>query len=447
MKKYVIGLVCLAIIPIISSVWVKKLDFNPVSPEFAEIRLAESTPASLLQQSGSIQWGETLESILLKHDLPRVESQKFINAFDSVFDVRKLKAGEDYILYRDSVGTLHKFEYRPDLISVITIERDSGDQIIGTRNTTPLITQKRIIHSKITTTLYDAMLALNETPELIAMFSDIFQWDIDFFIDPRVGDEFKIVYQAAHILDPSRPDSVGPFFRYERILAGQYWLSGTPLTAIYFSHASGQSGYYDLEGKSFQKTFLKSPLNYRRISSHFSYARRHPILKIVRPHYGVDFSAPVGTPVVAAADGIVVKIGYDKGIGNFVRIRHKNTRFETLYGHLSRFAEGIALDVQVRQRDLVGYVGTTGLSTGPHLHYMFYDNGRPINPLKIKNSSGDPIAPMNLAAFETVKLDLLGQLEDSVTESPAVFTMYNQPMAFSPLFYRWRLCPGCVSKH
>lgn len=438
MKKYVLGIVFLSIIPIISSIWLRKVNLNPVSPAISEASPSEARPQFLLQ-SGCIQWGETLESILLKHDLPRPETQKFISAFDSVFDVRKLRAGEDYFLYRDSIGTLHKFEYRPDLISVITVQRDSSDQIFGTKNTIPLITKVRLIHGKITTTLYDAMLALNETPELIAMFSDIFQWDIDFFVDPRVGDEFKILYQASHILDLARPDSVGPFVRYDRILAGQYWLSGTPLTAIYFSSGTGQSGYYDLEGKSFQKTFLKSPLNFRRISSHFSYARRHPILKIVRPHYGVDFSAPAGTPVVAAADGIVVKTGYDKGIGNFVRIRHKNSRFETLYGHLSGFAEGIAPEVQVRQRDLVGYVGTTGLSTGPHLHYTFYDNGRPINPLKIKNSSGDPIAPLQMAAFEMTKLALLGQLGNSDAEKPVYFTMYNPTAEFLPLSQRWRL--------
>ena len=199
--------------------------------------------------------------------------------------------------------------------------------------------------------------------------------------------------------------------RYGKILAAQYVLQSKELTAIYFDNSPNDDGYYTLAGESFQKTFLKSPLNYRRISSYFSYARRHPILKIIRPHYGVDFAAPTGTPVSAAADGVIIDKGYDRGIGKFIKIKHKNPRFVTLYGHLSRFAKGIKKGKQVHQRDIIGYVGKTGLATGPHLHYTFYENGKPINPLKIKNTSGDPINKENLAKFGLVKQQMLTYLD------------------------------------
>jgi len=219
-----------------------------------------------------------------------------------------------------------------------------------------------------------------------------------------------MVFEADYALDPARPDSLGEFIRYGRVLSGQYRSGKDVRTAVYFEPGE-HGGYYDLEGKSFQKTFLKSPLNYRRISSHFSGGRRHPILKIVRPHYGVDFVAAEGTPVVAAADGVVIEKGYEGGgLGNFIKIRHKNPRFATVYGHLSGFGPGIAIGKAVQQRDVVGYVGRTGLATGPHLHYCFYENGRPVNPLKIKNSSGDPIPVAELERFKGIREEQLALL-------------------------------------
>jgi murein DD-endopeptidase MepM/ murein hydrolase activator NlpD len=213
------------------------------------------------------------------------------------------------------------------------------------------------------------------------------------------------VYEKSYLLETD--ESVG----YGKILAAQYISASDTFTAIYFDNNPGDDGYYDLKGSSFQKTFLKSPLNYRRISSHFSYSRLHPILKIYRPHFGIDYAAPKGTPVSAAADGVVINKGYNKSIGNFVKIQHNNARFVTLYGHFSRFGEGINKGVRVTQKQIVGYVGRTGLATGPHLHYAFYDNGRPIDPLKIKNTSVDPVLPENRQRFQKVKQLMLNHFE------------------------------------
>jgi murein DD-endopeptidase MepM/ murein hydrolase activator NlpD len=186
--------------------------------------------------------------------------------------------------------------------------------------------------------------------------------------------------------------------RYGRILAATYEQADTTYFACFFADRTGRSGYFDRNGGSFQKTFLKSPLNYRRISSHFSYGRRHPILKKMRAHTGVDFAAPLGTPVTATAEGVVKEMGWNGGYGNCVIIAHKN-HFTTLYGHFSRYAENLKTGKEVKQGELVGYVGATGLATGPHLHYTMYLNDRAIDPMRLRPAAADPLAKESLIEY------------------------------------------------
>jgi len=360
--------------------------------------------------NGRIKRGQTLESILLDAGVQRNDRLEIIKVFPTVFSPRHLRPGQSYAVWSDSTGAVQKFQYFPDIELTIAIDRDSSGNFVATKNVIELVKRTKTLRGEVKTTLYDAILEIGQTPDLIVAFSDIFQWDVDFFIDPRPGDEFKMIYEAYYLPCPDSPDSVGTFVRYGRILAGQYILKNTPLIAIYFDNHPQDDGYYGADGKSFQKTFLKSPLNYRRISSYFSGARRHPITKKVRAHYAVDYAAPKGTPVVASADGTVIEKDINKGLGNYIKIRHKNHRFVTLYGHLSRFGKGISKGVTVKQRQVIGYVGVTGIATGPHLHYAFYENGKPINPLRIKNTSADPILPENQERFEQVKTEMLWQL-------------------------------------
>ena len=366
-----------------------------------------------LRKKGTFRHGETLEKVLLRDVYDRVVASELATTFAKVFDVRKIRGDREYSILTDSAGVVHGFEYYPEVDKTIRVVRDSLGALQPQVVQVPVVRRVFTLTGKVQTTLYDAVKAMGESDELIVAFSDVFQWDIDFFIDPRVGDEFRMVYEAEHALDPFRQDSLGAFIRYGRILSGQYASGETVRTAIFFQHGEA-GGFYDMQGKSFQKTFLKSPLNYRRISSHFSGGRRHPILKIVRPHHGVDFVAAAGTPVSAAADGVVIERGYEGGLGNFIKIRHKNPRFVTVYGHLSGFGSGVAIGAVVQQRDVIGYVGSTGLATGPHLHYCFYENGRPVNPLKIKNSSGDPIPATEMARFQSIKEAQLALLAASL---------------------------------
>lgn len=367
----------------------------------------EPQERQLIRHSGTVKYGDTLDKILSRENLSRELSLSVINAFHDVFDVRKILPQREYHVLRDSTGQFVGFEYLAEQGKKVIVSLDSTGNFCGDLDQIPLKTKRTQLKGYITSTLYESILSLGESPELIVAFSDVFQWDVDFFVDPRDGDEFRIIYEKVYLVDPTKPDSLGEFLRYGRILAGQYTLSGKNMTAIYFENKSKEPGFYDLDGKSFQKTFLKSPLNYRKITSRFSGARLHPVLKTVRAHYAVDYAAPTGTPVSAAANGTVIDKGYSSGLGNYIKIQHTKSHFSTLYGHLSRFASGIAVGSYVNQRDVIGYVGQTGLATGPHLHYVMYENGRPINPLRVKNASGDPILPENLTSFVEVKNEML----------------------------------------
>ncbi len=383
---------------------------HQVRQESPSVNTEQPSETNYVRKEGRFKPGDTLSEVFKRENISQATASAIIAAFTQVCNHRLIKPSQKYCILSDSTETIHGFLYYPEISRTVKVQRDTSGVFLGKVENIPLLTRIKTLTGKVQSTLYEAILDLGEKPELITAFSDVFQWDVDFFTDPRKGDEFRIVYEANYLQDAACPDSLGRFVSYGRILAGQYNLSGTPLTAIYFDNSPQAGGYYDLSGKSFQKTFLKSPLNYRRISSYFSGARMHPILKIVRSHYAVDFAAPTGTPVSAAADGVVIEKGYNGGIGNYVKIRHKNPHFVTVYGHFSRFAADIQVGSAVKQKDVIGYVGSTGLATGPHLHYAFYENGRPINPLKIKNTSGDPVLAANMADFLRVKKEMIAML-------------------------------------
>ncbi|MDY6916201.1 MAG: M23 family metallopeptidase, partial [Candidatus Cloacimonadota bacterium] len=263
----------------------------------------------------------------------------------------------------------------------------------------PLIKEIGTCAGEIKTSLWQAMLDEGEQPQLTMELSQIFQWDIDFNIDPQKGDRFIVAYEK-YTCD-------GDFIKYGNILTARYISKSYDRTAYRFVSQKEGSHYYDAEGKSFQKAFLKSPLNYVRITSHFGY-RTHPITRKERFHNGVDYAAPYGTPVEATADGVVIHKGWKGGhptvngrtggYGKTVMIRHSNG-YKTLYGHLSSYGK-IWVGKRVSQREVIGYVGSTGLSTGNHLHYTIYHHDRPINPLSLKNVSGPPVPENEMQQFK-----------------------------------------------
>jgi murein DD-endopeptidase MepM/ murein hydrolase activator NlpD len=228
----------------------------------------------------------------------------------------------------------------------------------------------------------------------VSKFADIFAWDINFFVDPQKGDSFEIVFEKKFV--------EGRFAGYGDIFAAQYVNAGHVFNALGMTDEKSQRRYYDLDGKSLQKQFLKAPLRFTHISSRFSLHRLHPVLGIVRPHLGIDYAAPTGTPVYAAADGVIMFAGFTGGFGNLVRIRH-GASYETSYGHLNAITRGIHSGARVCQGDLIGTVGATGIATGPHLDYRMSISGRFINPLTFSPPSEKSVSAQDMARFDAVK--------------------------------------------
>jgi murein DD-endopeptidase MepM/ murein hydrolase activator NlpD len=372
---------------------------------------ATAKKSSLLEFNHTITHGQTLGQILQASFVQPSDVFPALEALRRVFDPRRLKPGQELRLMVDSTGALHQLTYAASPELLIRVKRAETGDFLTACDSLRVVAQVNFLAGEINSTLYEAMAATDESPELLLAYTDIFQWDVDFFIDTRKGDRFRLLYEKLFV---EKENGRRDFVRYGKVLAATYEQADTSYFACFYSDSTGRSGYFDRNGGSFQKTFLKSPLNYRRISSFFSYGRRHPILKKVRAHTGVDFAAPQGTPVTSTAEGTITKMEWEGGYGNCVIVAHKN-HFTTLYGHLSKYASDLKVGDNVKQGQVIGYVGTTGLSTGPHLHYTMYLNGSPINPLRIRPASADPLTPEQLQNFAKRREQLLAWLEKSQT--------------------------------
>jgi murein DD-endopeptidase MepM/ murein hydrolase activator NlpD len=250
----------------------------------------------------------------------------------------------------------------------------SDSTVLAERTPLEVTVIRNLVNGTLETSVFEAMQTQGLGPLLACKLADIFAWDINFFIDPRKGDAFQILFEQKF--------SEGRCIGYGDILAARYTCGGRDFYAIGFPDSCGKLHYYDCAGKSIQKEFLKAPLSYSRISSYFTFHRRHPILGIIRPHLAIDYAAPQGTPVYAAADGTIRTAGWDKGYGNCITIAHGGS-FTTCYGHLASISHGIRCGARVRQGDMIGAVGATGLATGPHLDYRMLNGAQPVNPLTI----------------------------------------------------------------
>lgn len=355
---------------------------------------------------GRLSQNEPLYLSLLRKGVSYRLIHQLTSALKGKFDLKKSLPGDGYTLVttRDSVLF---FEYQKGMREKCRVVREGGEL----RTTVEPLQFNCIVKSiqgEIKSSLWESMIELCESPELIMKFTEVFEWEIDFLTEPRGGDTFRLIFEEYH--------RDGNFIKYGDILAAEYNLGNQIHQAVLYQNPEGRKGYFDPTGKSVRKAFLKSPLNYRRISSRFSYRRFHPIFKRFRPHLGVDYAAPVGTPVVASGDGVVTFTGWKRGFGKIVEIRHSNG-FITSYGHLSRFARGIRKGKQVKQKDLIGYVGSTGVSTGPHLDYRVKANGRYVNPLRMVAPPIHPVKEEYLADFQRHRDNLLYALDLLTTKS------------------------------
>jgi murein DD-endopeptidase MepM/ murein hydrolase activator NlpD len=366
---------------------------NPQKEE--EVCTSELTLGCIF--TGTIEKDQPLANALSKKGLPADLIHNLTQALSKVLDLRRCKPGDFFKLLATPDHNLIFFEYQNGLLEKYKVENKDGELVAYTL---PVKLNKMVVglEGEIKTSLWEAMKDNCKNPELILKFSDIFAWEMDFLNETQKGDRFKLIYEVY--------EKDGKFVNYGEILAAEYESFGKKYNAILYEDPKGRKDYYDLSGKSLRKTFLRSPLNYRRISSRFSYSRLHPIFKTYRPHYGVDYAAPYGTPVVASADGVVIFAGWKKGLGKTVEIKHTNG-FITSYGHLSSFAQGINRGKKVGQGDMVGRVGATGVASGPHLDYRCKVGGRYVDPLKMNLPAADPVKKIYYSDFKVKKENLL----------------------------------------
>ena len=351
--------------------------------------------------NGKIKRNGFLSTILLEHGITMQEIDILVKNSASVFDVRKIRSGNNYTIFckRDSSSraSYMVYEHDPTVCYVFSF----NDSLSISPYYKEIKKEIKYASLTIETSLWDAMLSENLHPSLVITLSDIYAWSIDFF-GLQSGDCFKVIYQEMTIDDKSL--GVG------KILGARFRsASGSEIDAIPFIQ-EGRESFFDGEGNSLRRAFLKAPLQFSRISSRFSSSRLHPILRIRRPHYGVDYAAPVGTPVMAIGDGRVIQTSYEGGSGRMVRIVH-NSVYSTAYLHLSRFAKGIVPGVYVKQGEIIGYVGSSGLSTGPHLDFRFYKNGSPVDPLSVEAPPVEPVMEDNMEKFGKIKTTVLSLLD------------------------------------
>jgi len=352
--------------------------------------------------TGRIRNNQFIAEILASYGVSWDTIEQLLRKNSEVFDPRKIRTGSEYsvLITKDTLSEADYFIYDHDsMISYIFSLRDS---LTIRKHTAEVKKILRFSSGTITTSLWEATVEKNLNPNLSAELSEMYAWTIDFFGLQR-GDRFKVIYEEEFIGDKS----VG----ISKVHSALFEHAGTEIYAIPFIQDSIQS-FYDTTGASLRKAFLKAPLRFSRISSRFSGARMHPVLKIVRPHHGVDYSAPIGIPVVSIGDGRVTEAGYENGSGRIVRITH-NSIYSTAYLHLSRFGEGIRAGAYVKQGQIIGYVGSSGLSTGPHLDFRFYKGGYAVDPLKVEAPPVEPVAPEALELFRKVSygyIDLLATI-------------------------------------
>jgi murein DD-endopeptidase MepM/ murein hydrolase activator NlpD len=345
---------------------------------------------------GELGKNEPLYLSLLRKGLSYDLIYELTSAIKGEFDLRKSLPGDSYTLVATPDSILF-FEYQKGTYEKCKVTRENGElkTCVEPLQFNGII---KSVQGEIRNSLWESMIDKCENPELILKFAEVFEWEIDFLTEPQNGDSFRLVFEEY--------DKDGDFVKYGDVLAAEYRSGNQLYQAVLYQSPDGRKDYFNSAGKSVRKAFLKSPLNYRRISSRFSYGRFHPILKIYRPHLGVDYAAPAGTPVVASGDGMVTFAGWKGGFGKMVEIRHANG-FVTSYGHLSGIAKGIRTGVRVAQKDLIGYVGSTGLATGPHLDYRVKANGRFVNPLKMIAPPVQPVKQEYLADFQAHRDNLL----------------------------------------
>jgi murein DD-endopeptidase MepM/ murein hydrolase activator NlpD len=358
-------------------------------------------PVETRQLQHKIRSGDSLSTIFKKHGLSANLLHRIVHSSDTAKQLTDIRPGETLFLELDSDDKLHRLTLEHNKIRSleITAGNDGFSAIELNREVEPRST---FTSGTIESSLYEAAKEAGLSENLIMQLANIFGWDIDFALEIRAGDRFTVIYQEDYLDGEKLRD--GP------ILAAEFVNRGRSYRALRYEDETGRIDYYTPEGRSMRKAFLRAPVDFRRISSRFTQERWHPVLGVKRPHRGVDYAAKTGTPIKAAGDGKVIHRGTKGGYGRTVIIKH-GQRYTTLYGHLSRYNKKVKQGSKVKQGQIIGYVGKSGLATGPHLHYEFRVNGVHRNPLTVKLPAAEPIAKRYLPDFKFQTQPLLTRLE------------------------------------
>jgi murein DD-endopeptidase MepM/ murein hydrolase activator NlpD len=366
-------------------------------------------PPRLQISEGALGRGETLARALGDEGLSSQSIHEISRSLAPHFDFRRSQPGHEFRVARDAQGQVVWFDYLTAPNTGWRLEREAGVFEVS-RKEARLVPRNARIKGLVTTTLYGAVTDLGEDGQLAYDFADVFAWDIDFQRAVRAGDAFEVLYERMYRLEANGKESyVGP----GRILAARYDGAAGRHEAVYFETSHGRGGYYHPDGTSVEGQFLMSPIwqSRGRVTSPYSNARRHPILKITRPHHGIDYAAPTGTPIWAIADGTVIHRGRAGGFGNLVKIQHRNG-YVSLYAHMSRFAKDLRVGQSVRQKQVIGYVGQTGLATGPHVCFRLSKDDRYVNPANLRGlATGAPVPRALMSRFESARHMLLAELD------------------------------------
>jgi murein DD-endopeptidase MepM/ murein hydrolase activator NlpD len=400
-------MVVLAVAAVVAAVGRARPPAPPIAAVPPAAPASEPAPAdtpAVRTETVTLRRGDTLLMALGRLGIDRRASADLADALRaSGADLRRMRAQDELAITwtLDGEPISVRWESSPWL-GFVAVATDAGWEV--RRSETRPDVRVEAVGGEVKRSLFETVEALGESPQLVLELVEIFSSDFDFTADTRNGDRFRLLVEKRYAGDQ--------FVDYGQVLVAQYLSDGRALTGVGFEPAGGRLAYYDLDGRSLKKSFLKSPLEFTRITSGFTYARPHPILGGVRPHLAVDYAAPPGTPVRAVADGTAVVAGWNGGNGIQVHLRH-HAGYETVYNHLLRLGPGVRAGGRVSQRQVIGYVGSTGLSTGPHLDYRVVKNGRFVNPLGEKFIPGQPLAGAEHGRFLREARELVRRLEDA----------------------------------
>lgn len=367
----------------------------------ADLGAADNTPVSPGHKTVSVANGDTLSTVFSKVGLSATVLHEVLSSSKEAKQLSRLKVGQELEFQLDPDGQLESLHSKLSELESISLTRSEKGFAFKREMVKPDV-RSSYAHGVIDSSLFLSAKRAGLSHSLTMDLANIFGYDIDFAMDIREGDEFELVYQEK-VINGKRVGTGD-------ILSARFTNRGKTFTAVRYTNKQGNSSYYSADGAGMRKAFIRTPVDFARISSRFSNGRRHPILNKIRAHKGVDYAAPRGTPIKAAGDGKIALAGRKGGYGNTVVLQH-GSRYRTLYAHMQGFAKGIRTGGSVKQGQIIGYIGTTGLSTGPHLHYEFQVNGTHVDPLSQKLPMTDPISGSERARFLQQSKPLMARMD------------------------------------